>query len=422
MKTSRFGLWLLLALQLGLFSQYAQREILWAYPGMFDQATYLVMDYTLYRDVLQSGIVPALGHFLQQSHPTGVMMPLQDAALHFFIGPGRMPDLLLNFGYFALLEGVLFHTVRWLTGRPVLGWVACGLLMMQQTAFVEAGGMFDCRIDFIAYCLYGVFVCLLVRSDGLREKRWLAAAAGGGLLLVSFRFIAFAYLLGFAVTLFTALLGWRLLWRGRLRDRLVVVQAMRRIAALAGGLVACGGAVIAFNWRYIHDYYVVGHLTGNEKHIRAAEMGVTNLAGHLTYYFASLWSDHLGALFIVAWAVLAAGGVAAGLAGLRREPVPATARPNACRGEWLVQLLTVCASLFAPWFILTLDESKSPVVANVLSVPVTLLLFLLIAAFDRPRRRGHLAPAERGRAEPASGGGWPPSPPWHWASLTGWII
>ena len=295
-----------------------------------------------------------------------------------------MSNLLLNFGYFVLLEIVFFTTARSLSGHSVFGWIGCGLLMMQQTVFLGAGGLFDCRIDFIAYCLYGVFVCLMLRSKGLREKRWLLSAAGCALLMMSFRFITFSYMLGFCTTLFTALLGVRVLWRrGRRREKAILAQAMWRAGALGLGFLIIGGTLIALNWRFIHDYYVVGHLTGNEKHIRAAEVGVTNLTGHLTYYGQSLWHDHLGTPFLLAWLVLAAVGLAGWMIS-RRRAATASPRPARLKSVWLVQLLIIFASLFAPWFILTLDESKSGLVANVLVTPATLLVISLVAGLNRP--------------------------------------
>ena len=252
--------------------------------------------------------------------------------------------------------------------------------MLLQSPFLPSGGMFDCRIDFIACCLYGTFVCLLVRSNGLREGLWLAAAAGCALLLLTFRFVTFAYLLGFCTTLFTLLLGLRLLWRGRVRGAVILARSMWRTLALGLGVVATGGALIAAHWQAIHDYYVVGHLTGNEKHIRALEAGVTGRTEHLTYYLSSLLHEHLGTTFLVTFLVLLAVGLAVWFGGRQGKRSAASGSPLTHGGAWVVSVCMILAGLFAPWFILTLDESKSPVVANVLDTPTALLLILLLTA------------------------------------------
>ncbi len=387
MKTPRLLLALLFLAQFGLFWQYAKREIVWAYPGGYDQSAYLTLDTLLYQDILHEGPLSAIRNYLHQIPPTGLMLPLQDSFLHFFLGPGRMSNLLLNFLYFVLLEVAVFTTARWRSGYEAFGWLGCGLLMMQMTAFLSSGGMFDCRIDFIVYSLYGIFLCLLIRSDGMREKRWIVAAGGCAILMVGFRFITFAYLLGMCMTFFTALLGLWMVWRGRWRERAVLGRAMRRTAVLGGVFLVGGGALIARNWRVIHDYYVVGHLTGNEKHLRAIEMGVTNLTGHLTYYFSSLFEEHLGAVFVAAWIALAALGLAGWFFG-RSGTLPLPRRFGRTNGRWIIELLLLCASLFAPWFVLTLDESKSPVVAGVLGPPCVLLLISLVAGLTRRWRAG----------------------------------
>ncbi len=393
MKHFRPGFALLLLAQFAVFWQYANREIVWAYPADFDQSSYLTMDYTLYRGVLRDGLLPALGHYFHEPHPTGLMLPLQDCAAEFLAGPGRMSNLLLNFGYFALLEVVFFVTASWLAGRTAVGWIGVGLLLLLQSPFLAAGGMFDCRIDFIACCLYGTFLCLLIRSDGLRERRWVAAAAGCALLLMSFRFITVTYLLGFCMTLGTLLLGVWLPWRGRAPGAEFVAQSLRRTLVFGAGILALGGVAVAANWKSIHDYYVVGHLTGNERHVRALEMGVSGLAGHLTYYLSSLLHEHLGLVFDVTWLVLAVAGLAAWLGRRPRTGETGPGDPATHGGRWAVPACMVAASLFAPWFILTLDESKSPVVANVLDTPAALLVVLVLARAGRRPARPAGSPA-----------------------------
>lgn len=379
MKLSRLALCLLFLAQFALFRQFAVREIIGNYPADFDQATYLNLGYTLYQDGLRQGPFAAVGNYLREPHPTGWMLPLQDAVMQWFLGPGRLPALYLNFAYLLLLQTVLFGTVRWLTGRLSLAWVAVGLLLSQVTAFLPAGGMFDCRIDFDVYCLYGIFVCLVVRSNALRVKRWLWAAAACALLLFSFRFITFAYDLGFCATLFTALLAVRFFRPGRPRDVLLLRVALGRTAIFGLGCAFIGGVVIALNWQAIHDYYVVGHLTGNEKHIRALESGISSLSGHLTFYGWALWKKHLGSWFVVLWLGVGALGIAQGLCWARRASRPGIGGGAPTDPTFLIQLLVVAASLFAPWFILTLDEAKSALVANVFTVPVVLLLFVALA-------------------------------------------
>lgn len=392
MKLSRLLLALLLSAQFCLFWQFANREIVWAYANGYDQNSYLSISYVLAQDTQREGPFAAISHYLHQPQPTGFMLPLQWNVLGFFAGPGRLTALMLGFGYLVLLEIVFWLTARHVGGRTAFGWIGVGLLLAQQSAFLGNGGLFDCRIDFIVYSLYGVFVCCLVRSDGLRNRRWFAGAVASAVLLMTFRFITFSYLIGFCCTLFTLLLGWRIIRRRPTPgERLVLRQATARTVALGLSVLATGGLLITANWQAIRDYYVVGHFSGNEKSVRAAEMGIKNLAGHLTYYLDSLCREHLGALFgVLAASVLAAG--AAWWAARRAGERPASAADPVRRSQWGVALCVVGASLFSPWFILTLDESKSPVVANALAPSTALLVILLAAGWRRRRLAAGLLP------------------------------
>ncbi len=221
----------------------------------------------------------------------------------------------------------------------------------------------------------------------MREKRWLAAAVGVAFLLMSFRFISVAYLLGFCMTLFVCLFGLWWLWRGRRGERVLLGRATRRTAALGGLLLASGGLPIALNWQAIHNYYVVGHLTGSEKRLRVVEAGIFDLRGHLTYYVRSLSWDHLGRAFLVVSLAVVVLGLALWFFG-RGKTLTAPGRRGWCNSKWLVETLVCGASIFAPWFILTVDESKSPVVVGVVAPPCLLLLLSLVNAFASRWRRG----------------------------------
>ena len=373
----------LIALQALLFCQYGHREIDWAYPSSFDQATYLEASYSLQREALSQGLLNGVAKFWGAGRPNGIMLPIQGMLVQFFFGSNRLALLSLNFGYFALLQVVFFSTARALTGQATFGWLAVGLLLSLHSAFFWAGGLFDFRIDFIASCLYGIFVCFAVRSAGLRRGPWLLAMLACAWLLISFRFVTFAFLIGFFSLLFASFF---LLWilRPRNLSTLVAdaVPGMKRTFLLALTLVALTSPMILQNWRAIHDYYVVGHLTGNEKHIRAAEFGVVGLSGHLTYYLRSLVSDHLGGWFITFWLGTFAVGIVWWRRSRRRENTDA-AETTLARSAWGISLLMVLVALLTPWLILTVDESKSPVIASLFGPPLALLPFVLLARNHR---------------------------------------
>ena len=130
--------------------------------------------------------------------------------------------------------------------------------------------------------------------------------------------------------------------------------------------------------RLLWSYYVVNHVLGGEKDVRAGMYGTTGGARACLYYAHSLCADHLGKVFLV----LAAAGIVSALV-LRRcrptvSPSPRLAAPHLA---WF--FLATC--LAVPYAILTVNVAKSPVVGSIL-VPVVLWLALwpLLTAASRP--------------------------------------
>ncbi|MCX7287491.1 MAG: hypothetical protein NTW20_07975, partial [Rhodobacterales bacterium] len=128
-----------------------------------------------------------------------------------------------------------------------------------------------------------------------------------------------------------------------------------------------------------YNYYVVGHLVGSEKEVRAAESGV-DVIGRYAYYPLSVFQQHLGypalavlgaalVLFLIQ-AVLLRVGRTAGDAAPAEHPFGAAKLATAFTA--LVVLVTLA--------ILTADTAKSPVVGSMLAVPLLLLFALLTTA------------------------------------------
>ncbi len=49
-------------------------------------------------------------------------------------------------------------------------------------------------------------------------------------------------------------------------------------------IIIIGAPILILNWPAIHNSYVVGHVVGDEKYIRAAELGIKGTVGHLLFY------------------------------------------------------------------------------------------------------------------------------------------
>lgn len=286
-----FGM--LLLLQYALFRQYALREIVWAHPTAHDQSGYLVAAYGTYDKILEKGWLDGL-KFGYAQLSTGVVYHLQACLFFAFLGANRLAALSLNFVYFALLQTVLVGTLRWLSGRWSLAFLGLGLLLTALSPFFWAGGLMDFRMDLGAMCLYGILLCLTVRSSLFASRRWSLVVAAAASYLILFRFITVVYLIG-VIGLFASYLVYRL-WKLR-RDPAAHEVAKRRLIGLA---LACGivvlvtGPVLWERRAVIKAYYVVGHLTGPEKEIRRRETG-----NPPDYYLRSLALSHTGRNFLI---------------------------------------------------------------------------------------------------------------------------
>jgi hypothetical protein len=235
--------------------------------------------------------------------------------------------------------------------------------------FRRAGGMADYRIDFAAMCLFGIWICLLLKSDQFSSRKFSILAGLAGAALIPMRFITAAYV----APIMVALLGWLILrrrsdadWQQRMTNYLIsgAVVAVVTVPALIAAL------------KPINSYYVDGHIRGDEPAIRAAEFGISGLSGHLRFYPRALANYQIGSVGVIL-IVIALVAAAAGF--MRRR----ASRPRIVFETFLVAMAAVL-----PMVVLTLDVSKSPVVAGVAMVPCLLLVMFcwrasVLPAFSR---------------------------------------
>jgi len=285
-----------------LFRHHAMREIVWAYPPDHDQLTYLEESYQTYEEFLHRGIGGlAEGLGLRAGpvrlSPSSATLNLQAALIYSAAGPSRLSAISLNFFYWALFQLTFVGTVRWLTKRWSAAFLALALLLTTRSAFQLPGGLFDFRLDFIASCLFGIVICVVIRSRCFALWRWSLVAGCAAAMLATFRFITVVYLFGaFAVYLAILLLQ---LWRRQhdVAGRRAVARQMKGLLAGAAIFAAVTGPVLWQRREAITNYYVRGHVIGHDKELRALVAGNTTWERSLSFYPRSLLHDHLGAAF-----------------------------------------------------------------------------------------------------------------------------
>lgn len=341
------------------------------YPPRFDQLSYYLATYDLLRSFHASGFGAFAAELLQPGSATGSTFVLQGALLSLIGGENRTAFLSINLIYLFALQLILFGAVHSRTGRLDSAWVAVALLLSTSTLFQTAGGIYDYRIDFSALCLYGIWTCLVIWSGAFRHsgRTWLAALAA--ILLIYSRFFTVVYVAG---TL-GALLAINCLAMRRSRStetRNVSIQRLRNIL-ISGSIIAAVCLPRLYLSRdAIYGYYMIGHLLGNEKYIRAHELGLHSVAEHLLYYPKSIFEKHVGPMTWLLAAALAAWSLLYDRRGIREG----LARLRAFEQEFVA----LGVAILIPVAALTANISKSPVVGGIVTVPIVLAIVLFGAA------------------------------------------
>ena len=130
--------------------------------------------------------------------------------------------------------------------------------------------------------------------------------------------------------------------------------------------------ILVLNWPALHDYYVVGHAVGDEKYIRAAELGIKDLVGHLMFYPRSIVLDHWGQAFLFGSAITIACAVVARYLGRSGR---LCAESEFRRDEtFLLQVIFLSGAMLGPIIVLTAAISKSLVTGGIVGVPATFLV------------------------------------------------
>src|SRR3990167_6216585 len=194
---------LLLALfifQFILFDRYVHADIVHFYPTNFDQQSYLMMIYPIYESVKHTGILH--GFLNSPVLSSGVLFPIQTVLFFLITGASRYHALLINFIYFIALQLSVVMVCKKLTNCFSTPLIFLGLLLTLNAPFMIPGGIPDFRIDFIAFCLYGIVITSMLRSNVFFNIRWSLFSAALTILLILTRTITAVYIFGIVFFLF----------------------------------------------------------------------------------------------------------------------------------------------------------------------------------------------------------------------------
>ena len=308
---------------------------------------------------------------------------MQGALLGLLFGSNRAVLLSLNTRiYFLAAQIILFQTVRGHTKNiESLGsrW-HCSLAAVP---FSISGGIYDFMIDFSAMCLYGILACLIVWSKTFLNTRriWLIVVIAAHLIIM--RFFVVLY---FAGIMFGLLLFAGMSLRSPLSARRAIAKKRVRNIIIAGSLTAVLVLPLLFLARRgIYNYYVIGHVIGVEKYIRADQFGLHGVLDHVFYYPNSL-SEHVGRLVFIVLAILSATALISAYRFDLTWPHRLPVQLHRYRAEYFALGLMIVV----PIVVLTLNVHKSPLVGDIVLIPLILTFALVLDAVGR-----HSAPPLR---------------------------
>jgi len=342
-----------------------------------DQTSYLIGSYRLQEEILNYGF-GALWKEISEPVATGIALSIDGALSGLLLGGTRLPQLFVNFLAFIAFQLVIFQTARIVWKHYSYGYLAVGLVLCQNTLWYFVGGLFDFRIDFFAYCFYGIWACCIIRSDLFHSRRGSMIVALVAAILVLHRYFIIVYMFGVLFGLFAILLTSRLFFD---RTHLARKRLLRRSINLCASFAVTGLIVAPSIWisrHSIYGYYVVGHIIGKEKDIRAAVSGTTELLSSLLFYPKSVIFDHWGVSFLLCAALALLGGLLGRLFCKPSQPLSAGPTPPSPRDEtFFLQILFLLGAIVGPLIVLTTDVAKSNVVGGVVGGPAALLLVAL---------------------------------------------
>jgi hypothetical protein len=345
------------------------------YPPSWDQAGYLVNAYDLVATMRDFGIGSGLRESLTSGGPNGVLFPLQGALLSLFLGMGRAGVLTVNLVLFLLLQLLVFWLVKWKTHRNSDAWLSVALVLLVNSPFLYAGGIFDFRIDFFALCAMGIWACVVLRSGVFRNLWWSIVAGLVGAWLVCTRHISFVYLV---LTLGVLFMAYAIAWLGAKTRFRRAAAWIRGRNILASGLITAG-CVSPFLWinrNIIYDYYFVTMFVNDEKELRAKLLELETLGEHLLFYPSSILFDHLGSPLLAACGVLLIWSCLYACVYQHRGLADLWQSIRRQRHAFLF----LSAVILVPLAFLNLSVSKSPVVGGILSIPILLIVAVMMSA------------------------------------------
>ena len=353
-------------LQFCLFYSYCDREIVEYIPVNIDQVGYMEVSYKIYDLFLRGDIAQSFGYALENGVNSGMMLI---GAINLFIfGFSRISLLLPNFLGLFLCEIAAARSLSRIYNSKSIGLIFCGLLLMTQAIFASVGGMFDYRWDFLAFCLYTIWLIYLVEYlySGKKHPFFGSAIAGGILLYIRLNTVLYLGIILLIIAVFKII---RLKEDNRKECFIMWCKYL-------GILVLAGGWYLLLCFDNFFNYYFSALFTNSAREAWKIHMGVKD---NLLFYPQVLWTALMGKKLILLICILSVVAIIVLLLG----------KSNILKKrKWPFFALLI--SWIVPYTILTIMDNKNSAASMILIGPLLFFpIFLLgeICAEAKLRRR-----------------------------------
>lgn len=365
------GFIFLLLVEFAIFRNYISREIIPFYPKSYDQTVYLLESYKLHENMLFKGRI--LKYATQfPLLPQSLLFHVQAALFFLFFGASRFSALMINFIYFALLQTVSFGLFKSLSDKYRYGFIFCGILLTTNSIILSN----DFRIDFIAACLYGITCAAIIKSHIFLSRRWTWISLGCSVLLIMMRYVTVCYVIGLMGLLFLYYLCSYLIYPNLTDTK----NRLCNLVLFAVGLLIFITPILWLNRDIIYHYYIVGHVTGDEKLMRlTVALNIMHVPYTFLFYPKVFFASHftpttliqLGCILILYSFVI--------LYLKYQRHIKAIGKLSFNVKDNVIFLLL---AVFVPTFVLSMDMSKSFLVINIIVAPFIYLLLFIYMFFS----------------------------------------
>lgn len=390
-----------------LFKSFVQREMAWSPFLNGDANWYLGHSYVVFDSILKNWKIPP--EFFND--PAGFMVLLASSVLYLFFGASRLTALSTNFIFYILWQVSTFYAIRYVTKSWAIAFAMLGLCL---TAAIPFQGdkvhpmlnIMEYQRDFIAFCLFGVFIAAVLFSDTFAKiKQSIIAGAAAG-FMITFRYAMLFHLVGIYAATITVFLVVFLLKLAK--PNTIGVYKTRILNGILSflmmGLVA--GYPIYLAKGALYHHYFAGKLVGPKdvNFIKLYSAGAHDFVQQLLYYPKMLMGSGLGkffftaslaacffvALFIVVSLVMRMGLKKGNPDFKKSSPLPGLAQ--SCPAYDLLSFsIFLFMSIAVPLFLLTAYPVRSGNVGLLIAAPSMMAIFILFTqmlnTFDIPGKR-----------------------------------